>query len=215
MSLRCLVILVLGVALAVYPPRVAASAAAELHLFAPGERARLFAGELVTRPREVETGDRLWMGGSAWLIVDAPVERVWAVVARPELYRHLLPHAVESRPFRGGVSITHAVGPSRPSYRLKVQRDDRRRALRFAVLPNAASSVRAGHAQLSISSIDAVRSLVAWSVMADPELGLLGALLRASVQEAMLEVPLRIRDAMRTRLDVGVDAQKHKARSVR
>lgn len=154
---------------------------------------RVLTGEHVVRTQEQESGDLDLIGGIAWQRVEAPADLVWDVVTRPELYRFLLPYAVEARALDAReVLIRHRVMLGDIHYRLRFAPDAEARVLRFRV-PEAWGALRAGWGELRVRPLNDSACVVSWSIMADPDTGLLGRLFDGAVQKAMLAVPARIR----------------------
>jgi hypothetical protein len=86
------------------------------------------------------------------------------------------------------------------SYRLRFTRDDARRVLKFQVPAGAGGDVRAGFGELHVRELAPDSCVVAWTVFAKPDLGIVGSMFRGLIQRTMLEVPTRIRRFMaRTR----------------
>lgn len=154
--------------------------------------AQLNAGAQVVRKRTERAHGLELFGGVAWRRIDAPADEIWSIAVQPQFYRQLLPYAVEARPVQDCVRIRHVVGLSEVSYCVRMRRDDAKHILRFHVRPEPDGSVRRGWAELRVRPLTRSTSLIAWTVMAAPELGLWGGLFRDSVQDAMLQVPSRL-----------------------
>jgi hypothetical protein len=157
-------------------------------------------GDQVIRKREQRTGGLELIGGEAWLRIDLPAQVLWDdVLTKFEAYRYFLPYAVEVRQVGDALYVRHVVAVKEASYWLRFWRSDRARVLRFEVRPEVPGSVHAGWAELELEPLDDDASIVHWTVMADPDLGPLGGLFRGAVRDAMLDIPSRIRDYVRTR----------------
>jgi hypothetical protein len=155
---------------------------------------RVMAGERVVREHEQRRGELDLFGGEVWQRIDAPADVVWDVVVRPELYPQLLPYAVEARPVEDEILIRHRIVLGREaSYRLRMERDEAQRILKFWVPPQSEGALRAGWGELQVRALGPERCLVKWTIMADPDLGFLGGLFRGVVRSAMFEVPARIK----------------------
>lgn len=183
------ILLLSAISLAVVAPAGAAFPSLTSH-----EWQRVMAGERVVREHEQRRGEFDLFGGEVWQRVDAPADAVWDLVVRPELYPQLLPYAVEARPVDDDILIRHRVALGREaSYRLRMQRDEAQRVLKFWVPPQSEGALRAGWGELHVRALGPDSCLVAWRIMADPDLGFLGGLFRGVVRRAMFEVPGRIK----------------------
>jgi hypothetical protein len=183
------ILLLSAISLAVVVPAGAAFPSLTTH-----EWQRVMAGERVVREHEQRRGEFDLFGGQVWQRIDAPADAVWDLVVRPELYPQLLPYAVEARPVDGDILIRHRVVLGREaSYRLRMQRDEAQRALKFWVPPQSDGALRAGWGELRVTPLGSERCLVVWTIMADPDLGFLGGLFRSVVRKTMFEVPTRIK----------------------
>jgi hypothetical protein len=160
------------------------------------------AGEFVAHPQREQNGELSLIGGTAWLRIDAPADEVWQVVAQPELYRHLLPYAVEADSLGEDVLIRHKVILGEVAYRLRFEPHHDERVLKFWV-PTAWGALRAGAGELRITPVNDGACVVTWSIMAHPDVGFVGRLFRGAVQRAMLDVPKLIRRFM-TRRDAQI-----------
>lgn len=163
---------------------------------------RLLTGERIVHKQSREHHGLDLFGGTAWQRVESPADAVWQVVVQRELYLHLLPYAVEVSPLsEADVQLRHRVAlGAEISYRLRFARDDARRVLKFEVPAGTAGDVRAGFGELHVRALDDDSCVVAWTVFAKPDLGIVGSMFRGLVQRTMLEVPTRIRRFMaRTR----------------
>ena len=159
---------------------------------------RLMTGERIVHKQSREHHGLDLFGGTAWQRVESPAAAVWDVVVQAELYRHLLPYAIEVNPVSDAdVQLRHRVAlGAEISYRLRFTRDDARRVLKFQVPAGAAGDVRAGFGELHVRELDDHSCVVAWTVFAKPDLGIVGSMFRGLVQRTMLEVPTRIRRFM-------------------
>ena len=159
---------------------------------------RVLAGEFIKHPRREQNGELSLIGGTAWLRVDAPADEVWNVVVRPELYRHLLPYAVDAMPQDQDVVIRHKVIVGEVAYRLHFEPHDDARVLKFRV-PGAWGALRGGGGEMRVTPVNERSCVVTWSIMADPDVGFLGTVFSGAVQRAMLDVPKLLRRFMAQR----------------
>lgn len=155
---------------------------------------RVMAGERVAHKQSRELDGMTLFGGTAWQRVDAPADVVWDVVSRPDQYLHLLPFAVEVNQLsESEVLLRHRVAVGEVRYQLRFSHDPSRRVLKFSVPAGSGGDVRAGFGELQVRALDARTCVVAWTVFAKPDLGIVGGLFRGLVQRTMLEVPTRIK----------------------
>lgn len=159
---------------------------------------QVLAGEYISHPRREHDGELSLIGGTAWQRIEAPADEVWQVVVQPELYRHLLPYAIEAVSQQPDVVIRHKVILGEVAYRLRFQQHDETRVLKFWV-PSAWGALRAGTGELRITPVNERSCVVAWSIMAHPDVGFLGRVFRGAVQRAMLDVPKLLRRFMTQR----------------
>jgi hypothetical protein len=183
------------IALGVLAPQLAQAAIFGL---SDTEWQRLMAGERVVHKQKREHNGLDLFGGTAWQRVESPASAVWDVVVQPELYLHLLPFTIAVSPIsEADVLLRHRVAlGAEISYRLRFTRDDARRVLKFEVPEGTDGDVRAGFGELHVRALDERSCLVAWTVFAKPDLGIVGSMFRGLVQRTMLEVPTRIRRFM-------------------
>jgi hypothetical protein len=186
--------LLVAAALAVSPWGVHASIEAP----SAEEWRRVLAGEYVSHPRREQNGEQSFIGGTAWQRIDAPADEVWQVVALPELYRHLLPYAIDAMAEEQDVVIRHKVITGEVAYRLRFEPHHDLRVLQFRV-PSAWGALRAGAGELRVTALDARSCVVTWSIMAVPDVGVIGTVFSGAVQRAMLDVPKLLRRYMARR----------------
>jgi Polyketide cyclase / dehydrase and lipid transport len=182
-----------SVALAIAP----CGAHASTSTLSDAEWQRVLAGEYVVHPREEQRADLSLIGGTAWLRIHAPAEDVWQVITQPELYRSLLPYAIEATPDGQDVLVRHKVIFGEVTYRLRFQPNSTTHVLKFWV-PEAWGALRAGWGELRVQALSADSCVVTWSVMADPDVGFLGSVFEGAVQRSVLSVPKLIQRFMAT-----------------
>lgn len=171
--------------------------------FSADERARLEAGELVTRRVARRRGQLQLIGGNAWQVVDRPVDTTWRTLCDESAYGRMLPaieeaHVVSHAPGERVVAFRHAVGFVNARYSLRMRYDHERHDISFTLDQQRPSDLRAAWGFLSVAPFedDEGRSLVSWGVMADPGGGVLGGMVRGQIHDSMLRVPETIRQYM-------------------
>ena len=171
--------------------------------FSAAERARLEAGELVTRRVARRRGQLRLIGGNAWQVVDRPVDTTWRTLCDEASYGNILPaideaHVVSHAPGERVVTFRHAVGFVSARYSLRMRYDHERHDISFSLDQQRPSDLRAAWGFLGVTPFedDDSRSLVSWGVMADPGGGMLGGMVRGQIHDWMLRVPETIRQYM-------------------
>ena len=166
--------------------------------FTSDERARLLAGELVTRPVTEQRFALRLIGGSSWQIIDAPPDSVFRALRDTRNYPRMLPavsgaELVSEHADLRRVRIDHKKGPIGISYRLALRVDPRRRDVGFKLNDAMNSGARAAWGFLTVHAHGKGQTLLAYGVMADPGDGLIVGLARGVIQEWLLRVPEQIR----------------------
>ena len=177
---------------------ISSAALGQADAFSPDERRRLLAGELVRRDMTRTDGRARLFGGSSWQRVDAPIDRVWAVVRDPSRYTRLIPslESVEVVAQDGDARVLrmhHAFGIGSADYFLRMTVDDEARAIRFALDTTRPHDVRAGRGFVSLSPHRG-GTIVAWGMLADVGGGMLQQVFGPLLHEWLLKPPRCVRD---------------------
>jgi len=166
--------------------------------FTAAERRSLRGGELVRRQSQrVEGGARL-IGGTSFIRVRAPVERVFEEITDTSAYPRLIPAVVEARLVeehgdRRVVYLRHELSLVSVGYHVDVRIDRAAHSVRFELDPTRPHDVRAGRGFLSVSRYRRTDSIVTWGVMADPGNAVLTSLFGGVIQDWILRVPWCLR----------------------
>jgi len=166
--------------------------------FTAEERRRLVAGELVRRDMtRTDRGARLF-GGSSWQRVDAPLERVWAVVREPSRYPRLIPsletvRVVARRGDEHVLRMHHAFGVGSADYFMRMTIDDATHTIRFALDESRPRDVQAGRGFVSLTPYRG-GTIVAWGMLADVGGGMLQQVFGPFLNEWLLKPPRCVRD---------------------
>jgi hypothetical protein len=181
--------------------------------FTRDEIDRLNSGRLVSRKLSERRGDLRLVGGMSWQMIEAPADRVWALVNDASIYGSLVPHVAEARPAGGreGGSrlwIRHDFGVADASYTVRFDPDPRKRTLRFRLDRSRPGSLRAGWGEIQVVPTGKNRSIVYWGVMADIGSGGIRTIMRDAVQEAMLDIPRRLKKQAESGIRRGRRASK-------
>ncbi len=163
------------------------------------EQARLQAGQTITREQTVEDGERRFVGGVTYTIVDASVEEVLGLFDDPSAYRQLLPRTRDARLVAGPthdtyVQLEQGNGVMSASYVLRVRKYSRESTVRFWLdrsFPHAIDDAwgffRAE--PLAPSPSGAPRVLLTYGALVDPGPGIVRAFYEERLRAAVLSVP--------------------------
>jgi len=164
--------------------------------FTQAERAVLESGEPVRHPRSIRRGGRRHIGGASWRVIPRPIDEVWRAVDDRSSLCRMLPECVGQRVvahFDNGhvMRFTHAYGPVRATYHLRITFDPNAHDVHFRLDPTRPNDVSAvwGFVELHRYRRDDTRTLVSWGVMADPGSEIMTSLLGSAMQDSLLRVP--------------------------
>lgn len=193
-------LLALALLLASWPSieRARAEEAAARKPFSSDERARLSAGELVTRPVSEQRGDLRLIGGTSWQVIAAPPDVVYRAMRDTAHYHQLLPTVsrallVSDHGALRRVVFEHKKGPMGIAYRVALTFKPEQRELTFKLNDPLDSGMRASWGFCVVSPYTGGKSLVTWGIMADPGEGLIVSLARGVIHEWMLKIPWQMR----------------------
>jgi len=174
-------------------------AAAAPRDFTAAEVRRLEQGRIV---RRALAGNRRGLvGGSSWIVVDAPLDRVWQAMSSVEAYRMMFPRVdriqvLEQEGTRRLVRIEQEETVGTFVYVVAVLVDPRRHELRFRLDRNHRHLVDDGwgFVRLSPHASDGARTLVSFGAVVDPgDDALVRDLLDERAQRRMLGLPRRLK----------------------
>ncbi len=137
------------------------------------DQAKLARGERVEQHMEVRRGDRRYVGGIAYHLVDAPIGRVERLIRDPLAYAKILPHVKSvslvgiDAAGRATLAITHQFAWFTGGYRMRVEFSEHGRLGRFFLLPSPESAVRDGWGYLRLTPIGERRTLVTYGLLYD------------------------------------------------
>lgn len=168
--------------------------------FSAEERQRLANGELVTRRTTRRRGQLRLIGGSAFQVVERPVEDTWRALHDHGAYDRMLPSTEEARLVvrredQRVMRIRHRVGFVSAQYHLHLAFDEARRDVAFRLDRQRPSDLRAAWGFIRVQPYEdaADRTLVSYGAMVDPGGGVLGGVLRGQIHDWVLRVPATIR----------------------
>ncbi len=174
----------------------AAGSAQQSDSFTSDERARLAAGELVSRPVTRQQGSLTLIGGTSWKVLDTTPEIAWRALCDSPQYRRMFPSTEESQivahsPGERVVRFRHSYGPVSALYHLRMRFDHERHDISFRRDRERPSDLRAAWGFLSARPYGETgdRTIISWGIMVDLGGGLLGGIFRGSAHESVLRVP--------------------------
>lgn len=171
------------------------------------EQARLARGETIIREQTLEQGDRRYVGGFTYTLLDAPEAEVWGVLGDVDAYRKVLPKTREAR-------LVGTDGPDRlvelvqgnaivqAEYTIRVHPEPKDGEIRFWLEPSRPHAIDDawGFFRLApfVTERGETRVLLTYGVMVDVGPGLVRELFEERVRAAMLSVPQLVRRYMAT-----------------
>lgn len=195
MQTRTIVALGLGLALLCLGASVRAQHGAG---FTPEERRALREGELVRRPQTRREGGHSYIGGTSWIRVDAPRDRVFEEVTDVSAYPRLIPGVSEARLVEGHgdrrlVFFRHRYSFVSASYYAFVRIDRDAHTVHFDLDPSRPHDVRAGRGFISVDRHGRTRSIVTWGVMVDAGSSIVSGVFGPVIHDWILRVPWCVR----------------------
>ena len=178
-----------------------APTAAQFGALGVEESARLARGETVTHPETLEAGDRRYVGGVTYTIVDASPEDLARVLVDLRAWRKVLPRTKQARlvgedgqdffvELHQGNSLMEA------NYTLRAHKDPAHHEVRFWLdrrRPHAIADAWGFFRYETVPSLSgAPRTLVTYGVLVDIGPGLVRELFEEQLRGLMLSVPQRL-----------------------
>jgi hypothetical protein len=167
--------------------------------FSSEERASLAAGALVRRPLSERRGSLELLGGTSYQVIDAPQRVVWNALLDTQYYHRMMPRVLESRLVSAGqgkrtVFMRQGAGPFERAYFLTVHLHEDRGEISFNVDDQRPHDLRAAWGFYTLRPYDGGRkTLLAYGVMADLNVGAFGAWVRDDVHDWLLKVPWTVK----------------------
>lgn len=163
------------------------------------EQRRLEKGRMVRRP--LEHNRRGLVGGTSWIVVDAPLETVWRTMSSLPAYRLMFPRVdriqvLEDEGTRRLVRIDQEETVGTFTWVVALALDARRHEIRFRLDRSHRHVVDDGwgYVRLSAHGDGGTRTLVTFGAVVDPgDDALVQDLLDASAQRRMLGMPRRLK----------------------
>jgi hypothetical protein len=167
--------------------------------FSSEERASLAAGGLVSRPLLERRGSLELMGGTSYQVIDAPLRVVWSALLDTQYYHRMMPRVLEARLIderaaQRTVFMRQGAGPFERAYYLTVNVNEERGDITFRVDDRRPHDLRAAWGFYNVRPYDdGKKTLLAYGVMADLNVGPLGAWLREDMHTWLLKVPWTVK----------------------
>jgi len=177
-----------------------ATAGAQSRAFTASERRQLVAGQLVRRDVTRNEGRNRLFGGTSWIRVRAPIDRVWRAVRDPSLYPRLIPsldrvRVIERSSDAVVLQMHHAFGIGSADYHARMTFDDDAREVRFELDRSRPRDVREGRGFLTLSEYQG-DTIVAWGMLADVGGGTLQQVFGPFLNDWLLKPPRCLRDEL-------------------
>jgi hypothetical protein len=167
--------------------------------FSTEERASLAAGGLVSRPMLERRGTLDLMGGTSYQVIDAPLKVVWNALLDTSHYHRMMPRVLEARLVQAGprertVFMRQGAGPFERNFYLAVHIHEELGDITFSVDEKRPHDLRAAWGFYNVRPYaEGKKTLLAYGVMADLDVGGLGSWLRGDVHEWLLKVPWTVK----------------------
>ncbi|MEY4580593.1 MAG: hypothetical protein RL701_5296 [Pseudomonadota bacterium] len=163
------------------------------------ERASLEAGGLVKRPLVERRGSLELMGGTSYQVIDAPLRVVWDALLDTQYYHRMMPRVLEARMVsmsqgQRTVFMRQGAGPFERTYYLNVHVSEERGDISFRVDEQRPHDLRAAWGFYNVRPYaGGAKTLLAYGVMADLNVGVLGMLVRDDMHKWLLSVPWTVK----------------------
>jgi hypothetical protein len=167
-----------------------------------GETQRLLRGETVVRAQSLRRGDRRYVGGVTYTVVDADADTVANTLGDVEAWRHILPRTRSAR--RTGTSgedalieLTQGTALVEATYTIRMRRQGR--VVRFWLDPDHRHDIEDAWGFVRTTPMTDGRTLVTYGILIDIGPGLLRDLFEDRVRELALSVPDQVRGLVQGR----------------
>ena len=169
------------------------------------ERASLDKGALVQRPRVERRGSLDLMGGTSYQVIDAPLKVVWNALLDTDHYHRMMPRVLEAKVVGDGSQVSsdsrertvfmrQGAGPFERAYYLNVRVYPDRGDITFSVDERRPHNVRAAWGFYTVRPYaDGTKTLLAYGVMADLDVGGIGVFVRDDMHDWLLKVPWTVK----------------------
>jgi hypothetical protein len=177
----------------------------------PVETDRLLRGDTVARAQQVRRGERRYVGGVTYTIVEAGMGDLASLLDDVRSWRRFLPKTrdAERVGFAGAdplVEITHGSPLVKVAYTLRVQRDGD--TVRFWMDPSRPHDIEDAWGFFRAEPMPDGRTLLTYGILINMGNGLLRDMFEDRVQELALEVPDNVRHVVLQRIARGQRASR-------
>jgi len=175
------------------------------------EAGRLLRGDTVARAQAIQRGDRRYVGGVTYTILDAGVDDLASLLDDFRSWRRFLPKTRDAQ--RVGalgedplVEITHGSPLVKVAYTLRVHRSGN--LVRFWMDPSRPHDIEDAWGFFRAEPLPNGRTLMTYGILIDMGSGLLRDMFEGRVRELALEVPDHVRDVVLQRIARGQRASR-------
>jgi hypothetical protein len=160
------------------------------------EVGRLQHGATVTREQTLERGDRRYVGGVTYTVIEARAGEIERVLEDVRVWPRILPRTHQARQVGVAsgdalVEVTHGSGLLQVRYTIRVHRDGN--VVRFWLDPTRPHGIEDVWGFFRVEPFATDRTLCTYGVLIDMGAGLLRDLFEKRVRELALTVPQRVR----------------------
>ena len=164
-----------------------------------GEMRRLLRGESVERAQSLSRGNRRYVGGLSYLIVDARIDGLAPILSNVDTWRRILPSTQSARRVgeMGGdtlVEVTHGSALVQATYTMRVHREDHE--VRFWMAPQRRHDIEDAWGFFRAEPMGDGRTLMTYGILVDMGDGLLRDLFEPRMRQLALDVPVLVRDVV-------------------
>jgi hypothetical protein len=175
------------------------------------ETDRLLRGDTVAREQYLQRGERRYVGGVTYTILDARVTDLASLLDDVRSWRRFLPKTrdaqhVGSAGMDALVEITHGSALVKVAYTLRVHRDGN--VVRFWMDPSRPHDIEDAWGFFRAEPMPDGRTLMTYGILIDMGDGLLRDMFEDRVRELALEVPDHVRSVVLQRIARGQSASR-------
>ncbi|HEX3772427.1 MAG TPA: hypothetical protein VHV30_16230 [Polyangiaceae bacterium] len=177
------------------------------------EMGRLERGETIVRTQTLERGDRHYVGGVTYTVVDQPAKDLAGLLGDIHLWQRILPRTRSARVVRGArdgvdelVELTNGTALVQATYTMELRREAS--GIRFWVDPARRHDIEDAWGFVKAEPMAHGRTLVTYGVLIDIGPGIVRSLFEDRVRALALSVPDRLRSFALERNAAGASASR-------
>jgi hypothetical protein len=175
------------------------------------ETDRLLRGDTVAREQQLQRGDRRYVGGVTYTILDARAADLASVLDDVRSWRRFLPKTRDAQHVGSAgtdalVEITHGSALVKVAYTLRVHREGN--VVRFWMDPSRPHDIEDAWGFFRAEPMPDGRTLMTYGILIDMGDGLLRDMFEDRVRELALEVPDHVRSVLLHRVARGQRASR-------